>query len=216
MNTSQIMNQWQSYFNNPGGAQLGLIVAMLDIGSIASFWMIPFFADNYGRKMPILIGNVIEITGALLSAFANGKGSEYFQPLAEKITPYEYVTDQCSSELFKSVHGRPIHLRLRRILCWRFSPLDHGNFPSAASRQSICNPQLHVRRRIQLLLLDCAGGRSHPGRLVMALPNIPAVSAVTLCSLPHILDPRVATLSHLSGKVRDRRDDAGKIPRERG
>lgn len=71
------MNQWQSYFNNPGGAQLGLIVAMLDIGSIASFWMIPFFADNYGRKMPILIGNVIEITGALMSAFANGQGSEY-------------------------------------------------------------------------------------------------------------------------------------------
>lgn len=88
MNTSQIMNQWQSYFNNPGGAQLGLIVAMLDIGSIASFWMIPFFADNYGRKTPILIGNVIEITGALLSAFANGQGSEYLPntppPLASK------------------------------------------------------------------------------------------------------------------------------------
>lgn len=79
------MNQWQSYFNNPGGAQLGLIVAMLDIGSIASFWMIPFFADNYGRKTPILIGNVIEITGALLSAFANGQGSKLTSRRSSKL-----------------------------------------------------------------------------------------------------------------------------------
>lgn len=77
MNTSQIMDQWQTFFDHPGGGQLGLIVAMLDIGSIASFWMVPFFADNYGRRTPLVIGNVIEITGALLSAFANGHGSQY-------------------------------------------------------------------------------------------------------------------------------------------
>lgn len=76
MNTSQIMDQWQIFFNRPTGGELGLLVAMLDIGSLASFWMVPYLADNYGRKLPLLIGNVTEILGALLAAFANGKGSE--------------------------------------------------------------------------------------------------------------------------------------------
>jgi hypothetical protein len=40
MNTSQIMNQWQDYFGHPGGGNLGIIVAIMDIGSLASFWMV--------------------------------------------------------------------------------------------------------------------------------------------------------------------------------
>lgn len=40
MNTSQIMNQWQESFGHPGGGQLGIIVAILDIGSLSSFWIV--------------------------------------------------------------------------------------------------------------------------------------------------------------------------------
>lgn len=50
----------------------------------------------------------------------------------------------------------------------------------------------------------------------MALSDIPSMSTITLCPLPHILDPRVATLSHFSREVRDSRNDAGEIPREWG
>lgn len=40
MNTSQIMNQWQESFGRPSGGQLGIIVAILDIGAVSSFWMV--------------------------------------------------------------------------------------------------------------------------------------------------------------------------------
>lgn len=40
MNTSQIMDQWQESFDHPKGGRLGIIVAILDIGSLSSFWMV--------------------------------------------------------------------------------------------------------------------------------------------------------------------------------
>lgn len=70
------MVQWGEFFGDPSGGGLGIIVAMLDIGSLASFWMVPFFADHYGRKCPIIIGCAIEAIGALIGTFANGTGSE--------------------------------------------------------------------------------------------------------------------------------------------
>ncbi|KAK1687365.1 sugar transporter [Colletotrichum godetiae] len=74
MNTSQVMDQWQNSFNHPAGGRLGLIVAILDIGSLSSFWMVPYFADKYGRKMPIIIGCVIETIGAFIGALSNSEG----------------------------------------------------------------------------------------------------------------------------------------------
>ncbi|KAF5510520.1 Lactose permease [Colletotrichum siamense] len=74
MNTSQVMDQWQTSFEHPTGGRLGIIVAILDIGSLCSFWMVPFFADNYGRKVPIIIGCVIETIGAFIGAFSSSQG----------------------------------------------------------------------------------------------------------------------------------------------
>lgn len=71
------MDQWEDYFDRPSGGRLGVLVAMLDIGSLASFWMVPYFADTYGRKAPIIIGCITEAIGVLLGAFANGQGSQY-------------------------------------------------------------------------------------------------------------------------------------------
>lgn len=98
MNTSQVMDQWQVHFDRPTGGRLGIIVAILDIGSLCSFWMVsvnpierglsairladhdsnlhrPFFADTYGRKTPIIIGCVVEAIGAFIGAFSNGYAS---------------------------------------------------------------------------------------------------------------------------------------------
>ncbi|KAK2748466.1 MFS hexose [Colletotrichum kahawae] len=74
MNTSQVMDQWQNSFEHPTGGRLGILVAILDIGSLCSFWMVPFFADNYGRKVPIIIGCVIETIGAFIGAFSSSQG----------------------------------------------------------------------------------------------------------------------------------------------
>jgi len=37
LNTSQNLDSWQAYFNNPKGSKLGLMNAIYMIGSIASF-----------------------------------------------------------------------------------------------------------------------------------------------------------------------------------
>ncbi|KAL0942047.1 uncharacterized protein CTRU02_204810 [Colletotrichum truncatum] len=74
MNTSQVMDQWQKSFGHPSGGRLGIIVAIIDIGSLCSFWMVPWFADNYGRKVPIIIGCVIEVIGAFIGTFSSSQG----------------------------------------------------------------------------------------------------------------------------------------------
>jgi hypothetical protein len=37
LNTSQNLDQWQKYFDNPDGSKLGLMNAIYQIGSLASF-----------------------------------------------------------------------------------------------------------------------------------------------------------------------------------
>ncbi|KAH8170415.1 sugar transporter domain-containing protein [Sarocladium implicatum] len=74
LNSSQVMDDWQEYFGHPTGSKLGILNAIYQIGSIASFPFAPFFADYFGRKIPIAIGCVIMIVGAFLSAFTDGYG----------------------------------------------------------------------------------------------------------------------------------------------
>lgn len=45
---------------------LGLLGALYQIGSLASIGIVPFVADHYGRKLPIVIGCIIMIAGALM------------------------------------------------------------------------------------------------------------------------------------------------------
>lgn len=35
----------------------------------------PYFADHYGRKVPIIIGCFIEFIGTMIGTFSNGTGS---------------------------------------------------------------------------------------------------------------------------------------------
>ncbi|KAL1972268.1 hypothetical protein VTN31DRAFT_7487 [Thermomyces dupontii] len=74
LNTSQNMDSWQDYFKKPTGSKLGLMNAVYQIGSLACFPIVPYMADWFGRKVPIMVGCVLMTLGGLLGAFANGYG----------------------------------------------------------------------------------------------------------------------------------------------
>jgi sugar porter (SP) family MFS transporter len=75
VNTSQQMDAWKDYFpeyEDPN--KLGILINMYSIGSILSFFIVPYMADVLGRKPTIMIGCVIMIGGSMISAFCNGYG----------------------------------------------------------------------------------------------------------------------------------------------
>lgn len=74
LNTSQGLDNWQTYFNHPTGSQLGLMNAIYQIGSLVAFPFVPYMADWWGRKVPIAIGCLIMVLGGLLGAFCNSYG----------------------------------------------------------------------------------------------------------------------------------------------
>lgn len=53
---------------------LGLLGAIYQIGSVASIAIVPWFADHLGRKVPIIIGCVIMIVGAVMQGAGNTLG----------------------------------------------------------------------------------------------------------------------------------------------
>ncbi|KAI0155046.1 general substrate transporter [Xylariaceae sp. FL1272] len=75
LNAVQVFEQWQDYFGSPKGSQLGLLVALYQIGSVASIPIVPILADNFGRKLPIIIGCVIMIVGAIVQGTAMSIGA---------------------------------------------------------------------------------------------------------------------------------------------
>ncbi|CAG8973376.1 hypothetical protein HYALB_00000139 [Hymenoscyphus albidus] len=74
LNVSQNLDQWQTYFKKPLGSKLGLMNAIYQIGSLASFPIVPYMADWWGRKLPIIGGCVLMVLGGCLGAFCNGYG----------------------------------------------------------------------------------------------------------------------------------------------
>ncbi|KAI0483180.1 sugar transporter [Xylariaceae sp. FL0804] len=75
LNAVQVFTTWQDKFGHPAGSELGLIVALYQIGSIVSIPFVPIIADRWGRKVPIIIGCVIMIVGAILQGTANTLGA---------------------------------------------------------------------------------------------------------------------------------------------
>ncbi|KAF7561681.1 hypothetical protein G7046_g2468 [Stylonectria norvegica] len=75
VNTSQQMDKWKEYFpeyNNDN--KLGILINMYNIGSIVSYFIVPYMADNWGRKPTIVCGCIFMIAGSWISAFCNGYG----------------------------------------------------------------------------------------------------------------------------------------------
>ncbi|PNY27026.1 Hexose transporter protein [Tolypocladium capitatum] len=54
--------------------KLGILINMINIGSIVSYAMSSFLADNLGRKPTIMVGCVIMIGGACITTFSTGYG----------------------------------------------------------------------------------------------------------------------------------------------
>jgi MFS family permease len=77
VNTSQQIDLWKEYFPEVAdNNKLGILVNMFNIGSIISFFITPYIADHYGRKVAIIIGCCFMVLGGCLTAFCNGYGSE--------------------------------------------------------------------------------------------------------------------------------------------
>jgi hypothetical protein len=66
MNSLQTVSYWDDFFGNPRGATLGLMSAIMALGSICSTPLAPIIADRYGRRWGITTGSVIMIIGAIL------------------------------------------------------------------------------------------------------------------------------------------------------
>jgi len=67
MNNSQNMTYWVKFFDDPQGSRLGLMNNAYNLGSIASFFIVPYMADWWGRRLPITVGCVIMVLGGIIS-----------------------------------------------------------------------------------------------------------------------------------------------------
>ncbi|KAL9945764.1 hypothetical protein ACHAO5_004553 [Verticillium nonalfalfae] len=74
MNSLQTVSYWDDFFDNPRGAQLGLMSAIMSLGSICSTPIAPWVADKYGRRMGITVGSLIMIIGAILQCESHNFG----------------------------------------------------------------------------------------------------------------------------------------------
>ncbi|KAJ5457721.1 hypothetical protein N7475_009109 [Penicillium sp. IBT 31633x] len=74
LDTSQNLDAWQAYFNTPSGSKLGLMNAIYQIGSLISFPIVPFIADRWGRRLPIVLGCLLMVFGGLLGALCTNYG----------------------------------------------------------------------------------------------------------------------------------------------
>lgn len=66
MNSLQTVSYFDDFFDNPRGAVLGLMSAIMALGSICSTPFAPWVADRFGRRWGITVGSLIMIAGAII------------------------------------------------------------------------------------------------------------------------------------------------------
>ncbi|GFF48396.1 lactose permease [Aspergillus udagawae] len=74
VNTSQMMDNWTQFFSPKVKESnwLGLLVNMFNIGSIISFFITPYIADRFGRKIAIIIGCIFMVIGGIVGTASTG------------------------------------------------------------------------------------------------------------------------------------------------
>lgn len=63
---------FKDYFNQPGSAEVGTMVAILEVGAFCSSLVVGRVGDIIGRKRTILYGSMIFFVGGACQSFANG------------------------------------------------------------------------------------------------------------------------------------------------
>lgn len=70
----QSLPTWVDYFDHPHGAGLGVLGVGINIGGSAAMLIAGYMVDFFGRRIPLAIGCVIIIVGAIVGAAANSYG----------------------------------------------------------------------------------------------------------------------------------------------
>ena len=70
MNGIQTVEDWNIFFNTPGGPRLGFMIASYALGGILVMPLVPFVGDRWGRRMSIIIGSLVMVVGAIIQAAA--------------------------------------------------------------------------------------------------------------------------------------------------
>ena len=63
---------FNAYFHDPTAAEIGTMVAILEIGALISSLLVGRIGDMLGRRRTILYGAVVFFIGGALQTFANG------------------------------------------------------------------------------------------------------------------------------------------------
>lgn len=74
MNGLQTLPQWKQAFNDPNGAQLGLLNAIQNIGTFGALPFSPYVTDYFGRRVAIFLGSALMIVGAALQTASQNVG----------------------------------------------------------------------------------------------------------------------------------------------
>jgi len=69
---------FKDYFNQPNSAQIGTMVAILEVGAFISSILVGKIGDVIGRRKTILYGALIFLVGGAFQTFANGMAMMMF------------------------------------------------------------------------------------------------------------------------------------------
>ncbi|KAH8118062.1 general substrate transporter [Phellopilus nigrolimitatus] len=70
VNGLQIVPEWQSYFDYPGGKALGLINSAQNVGALIAMPFTPTASDTLGRRAALFVGSSLMVAGAALQCAA--------------------------------------------------------------------------------------------------------------------------------------------------
>ncbi|KII86878.1 hypothetical protein PLICRDRAFT_55774 [Plicaturopsis crispa FD-325 SS-3] len=74
MNGLQSLPQWQNDFNHPTGQKLGLLSAIMNIGSLAAYPFAPYLSDGIGRRLTVFVGAAIMASATIIQTASQSVG----------------------------------------------------------------------------------------------------------------------------------------------